>query len=255
MALEIEQFNCRDDNFGVLIHDPQTGQTASIDAPEEAPIRAALKRRGWTLTHIINTHWHPDHVEANEALKADGNVEIIGPSDEAAKIPGIDRTVSDGDTFEFSGHEVHVISTPGHTTGQVSFHIPDAGVAFTGDTLFAMGCGRIFEGTPDMMWNSLKKLMKLPPETVIYCGHEYTLANARFAVTVDPDNMALGARFKEVEALRAENKPTLPTTMEKELATNPFLRASDPSIRAHLGMEGASDAEVFAEIRHRKDNF
>lgn len=255
MALEIEQFGCRDDNFGVLIHDPQTGQTAAIDAPEEAPVREALKRRGWKLTHIITTHWHPDHVEANEALKADGGVEIIGPADEASKIPGIDRTVSDGDTFEFSGHEVRAISTPGHTAGQVSYYIPDAGVAFTGDTLFAMGCGRIFEGTPEMMWSSLKKLMALPTETVIYCGHEYTLANARFAVTVDPENIALGARFKEVEALRAENKPTLPTTMEKELATNPFLRAADPSIRAHLGMEGASDAEVFAEIRRRKDNF
>lgn len=255
MALEIEQFYCRDDNFGVLIHDPQTGQTATIDAPEETPIREALKRRGWTLTHIINTHWHPDHVEANTALKATGDVEVIGPAEEASKIPGIDRAVGDGETFEFSGHQVRVISTPGHTIGQVSFHIPDAGVAFTGDTLFAMGCGRIFEGTPEMMWNSLNKLMELPPETRVYCGHEYTLANARFAVTVDPDNRALADRLKEVEALRADNRPTLPTTIAKELATNPFLRASDPSIRAHLGMQDASDAQVFAEIRHRKDNF
>lgn len=255
MPLEVEQFLCRQDNYCVLIHDAETGLTASIDAPHAQSIKDALDRRGWNLTDIIVTHWHGDHVEGNEELKALGDVTIIGPEAEASKIPGIDKTVSDGDSFEIGGHRFKVISTPGHTMGQVSYHLPDDGIAFTGDTLFALGCGRLFEGDPATMWNSLKKLMALPPETVVYCGHEYTLANAEFAVTVDPENDSLSRRAAEITAMREAGKLTLPTTIAMELATNPFLRAGDHGIRAHLGMQNADDAEVFAEIRKRKDNF
>jgi hydroxyacylglutathione hydrolase len=255
MSLLIEQFTCRSDNFGVLIHDPNSGLTASIDAPEEAPIRARLAEKNWHLAHIFTTHHHDDHVEGNMPLKAAFDCAITGPAGEAAKIPGIDEAVGEGDTIEFGEFEIEVIETPGHTLGHVSYWIPSEKIAFVADTLFAMGCGRVFEGTPEMMWNSLEKLLALPDETTIYCGHEYTLANAKFALTVDPGNADLVARAKEVEGLRAVGKPTLPTTLALEKKTNPFLRANDPAIRKLLGMADASSAEVFAEIRRRKDNF
>ena len=253
--LEVEQFSARQDNFGVLIHDPKTGETAAIDAPELQPILDALERRGWTLTSLFITHWHPDHVEANLDLKARFNIKITGPEAEAAKIPGIDITVKGGDTIIFAGHQIDVIDTPGHTLGHVSFSIPSEKLLFSADTLFSLGCGRLLEGTPVQMWDSLQKLMKLPDETVIYCGHEYTMANAKFALSVDPDNEALVKRAMEVEQLRAAGKPTLPVTMGAEKGANPFLRPSDPAIRARLGMEAATDAVVFAEIRRRKDSF
>lgn len=253
--LEIELFSCRGDNFGVLLHDPVSGATASIDAPEEGPILEALARRSWTLSHIFTTHHHNDHVEANLALKDRFGVTIIGPAREAPSIPGIDRTVDGGDSFEFAGRRVEVIVTPGHTLGHICFHLPEEKLLFAADTLFALGCGRLFEGTPAQMWDSLSKLAALPDETVVYFGHEYTLSNARFSKTVDPDNAALLTRVAEIEALRAENAFTAPTTIGLEKATNPFLRAADPAIRRHLGMETASDAEVFAEIRMRKDRF
>jgi hydroxyacylglutathione hydrolase len=255
MPLQIDQFMCRDDNFGVLVHDPESGETALIDAPEEAAILKAVERTGWTPTIILTTHHHVDHVEANEALKKRFGLTIVGPQKEKAKIPGIDRTVSEGDTIDFAGRKVNVIETPGHTSGHVSFHFAEDVVVFTADTLFALGCGRLFEEGPAVMCESMKKLAKLPPETVVYCGHEYTLSNARFAVTVDPDNARLAERARKIEALRADGKPTLPTTIGEELATNPFMRWGDAGIRRHLGMEGASDAEVFGEIRKRKDNF
>ena len=255
MALEIEQFMCRSDNFGVLVHDSESGATAIIDAPEEAPILAALDRRGWTPTVMLVTHHHGDHVEANLALKERFGLQIVGPEAERDKIPGIDRTVADGDRFEFAGEPVDVLSTPGHTAGHVTFHFTRSGVAFTGDTLFALGCGRLFEAPPPVMFESLKKLIALPPETVIYCGHEYTQSNARFALTIDPTNAALVDRAREIDTLRAEGRPTLPTTLDLELSTNPFLRWSDKAIRSNLGMENASDADVFAEIRRRKDVF
>lgn len=255
MVLQVEQFMCRSDNFGVLIHDPESGATASIDAPEEAPIRAALERTGWQLTHILTTHWHEDHVKANEALKAAFGVEIHGPEAEKARVPGIDHPVSGGDGFTFGSEAVEVIDTPGHTAGHIAYHFPQSKLLFAGDTLFALGCGRLFECPADVMHASLSRLAALPGDTTVYCGHEYTLANARFAVSVDPDNAALQARLSEIEALRAKDKPTLPTTLALELETNPFLRAGDAAIRRHLGMESASDTEVFAEIRKRKDNF
>lgn len=255
MALRIEQFMCRSDNFGVLLHDPESGETALVDAPEERPILDAVERTGWRPTVILTTHHHADHVEANLTLKQRFGLKIIGPAAEAAKIPGIDDTVSEGDTLTFGGEPVHVIATPGHTAGHISYHLPRSKIAFTGDTLFALGCGRLFEAKPPVMYESLKKLAALPLDTEVYCGHEYTQANARFALTIDPTNSALRERAGDVNKLRAADKPTLPTTIGLELATNPFLRWHDPVIRRNLGMEQASDAEVFAEIRKRKDIF
>ncbi|MCO5064737.1 MAG: hydroxyacylglutathione hydrolase [Rhizobiaceae bacterium] len=255
MTIVIDQFNCRSDNFCVLVHDTGSGLTALIDAPEESSILAAIERTGWTPSLIFTTHHHGDHVEANLALKSRFGLKIVAPESEADRIPGVDETVKDGDTLDFAGEPVSVIATPGHTAGHVSYHFARSRVAFTGDTLFAMGCGRLFECPPAVMHDSLGKLAALPADTTVYCGHEYTLSNARFAVTVDPLNEALANRLTQVEALRAEGRPTLPTTIADELATNPFLRCADPSIRADLGMTGASNADVFAEIRKRKDNF
>ena len=254
MTIQIDQFTCRADNFGVLMHDSATGETALIDAPEEATILAAIKRTGWKPTLILTTHHHADHVEANLALKQKFNLNIIGPKAEADKIPGIDEEVREGDVIKFGGEEIRVIETPGHTAGHVSYHLPKSKIAFTADTLFALGCGRLFEAPPPVMHQSLKKLAALPPETVVYCGHEYTLSNAKFALTVDPDNEKLKARAARIETMRAEDKATLPTTIGEELETNTFLRWDDPSIRNHLVLEKPPGAEVFAELRQRKDH-
>lgn len=255
MTLQIEQFMCRSDNFGALAHDAAGGETAIIDAPMEAPIIAAIERTGWRPTHILTTHYHGDHVEANAALKQRFGLKIIGPKVEASKIPGIDQAVAGGDTIPVCGETVQIIDTPGHTTGHIVYHFPDSGVLFAGDTLFALGCGRLFEGSAADMHGALSALRGLPDDTIVYCGHEYTKANAEFAVTVDPDNAALRDRAGQINALRAADQPTLPTTIGLEKATNPFLRWDDASIRAHLGMQEASDVDVFAEIRRRKDSF
>nr|WP_316656522.1 hydroxyacylglutathione hydrolase [uncultured Gellertiella sp.] len=254
-ALQIECFPCRSDNFGVLLHDPETLLTASIDAPEESAIVAAAERRGWKISHIFTTHHHQDHVEANMALKERYGLSIIGPASEAKKIPGIDRTVADGSSFLFGGNAVRVIETPGHTAGHVCYHLPDSKLLFAADTLFALGCGRLFERPASDMWASLQKLAALPDETVVYFGHEYTLANARFALTIDPGNHRLVERVAEIETTRAGGRNTVPTTLGLEKETNPFLRAGDPAIRKLLGMEDAGNEEVFAEIRRRKDSF
>ena len=253
--LDIELFTCRSDNFGVLIHDPASGRTAAIDAPEEEPILRALERRAWTLTDIFTTHHHGDHVEANLALKSRFSAVIHGPKSERDKIPGIDHAYGDGDHFDFAGRRVNVIETPGHTAGHICYHIPEENLLFAADTLFALGCGRLFERPARDMWTSLQKLMALPDDTQIFFGHEYTLGNARFAVSVDPDNGLLATRQIELEKLIAEGGHSCPTTMAIEKATNPFLRPDDAQIRAHLGMEDAADWEVFAEIRARKDKF
>ncbi len=251
--LEIHLFPCLDDNYGVLVHDAETGMTASIDAPDADDVREALAEKGWKLTHILTTHHHHDHTGGNAELKAETASTIIGPKGEAAKIPGLDKAVGEGDTFQFGGREVQVLETPGHTLGHITYYIPSENVAFAGDTLFALGCGRVFEGTPEMMHASLQKLAALPGATTVYCGHEYTAANAKFALTIEPENEELQARMKVIERLRASGKPTVPTTIGAELATNPFLRAHIPAIQQRLSMKGAPDWQVFAEIRERKN--
>jgi len=254
-SLDLDVFLCRTDNFGVLVHDPETNLTASIDAPDADAVIKAAERRGWTITHILTTHHHTDHVEGNLALKEKYGCEIIGPINEAVAIPGLDKTMADGDSFEFGEHTVNVIETPGHTAGHICYHFVDDKVLFAADTLFALGCGRLFERSAADMWHSLQKLAVLPDETAIYFGHEYTLSNARFALTIDPDNDRLKSRAADIEAMRAEGKFTIPTTLAMEKETNPFLRAADPSIRRNLLMESRTNEEVFAEIRKRKDNF
>src|SRR5579883_1634581 len=263
-TLEIRQFPCRSDNYGVLIHDAAQGVTAAIDTPEEAAVRQELKKSGLKLTHIFTTHHHFDHVESHRALKSETGCTIYGPAKEASEIPGIDVTVKEGNKFPFGSFEVEVIETPGHTPGHVTYYIPNAvagsgsaiGVAFVGDTLFSVGCGRVMEGRHAEMWRSLQKLMALPPDTVIYCGHEYTQSNIKFALTVEPANQALLRRKQEVDALRAKGTATLPTTLALELETNPFLRVRSPEIRRNLGMSlEIPDAKVFEELRRRKDRF
>lgn len=251
--LHIHQFPCLKDNYGVLIRDVESNVTASIDAPDAAAVRRALEEKGWSLTHILNTHHHNDHTGGNIALKEETGCQIIGPLAEASRIPGIDQAVSEGDVIKFGRFPVIVLDTPGHTLGHISYSIPRANVAFVGDTLFSLGCGRVFEGTYEMMWKSLQKLSRLPAKTNIYCGHEYTLSNAVFAATVDPDNVALQHRIKEVQQLRAEGKPTLPTLLARELEVNPFLRPHSSAIRANLKLGGAADWKVFAELRERKN--
>ncbi|OCW58267.1 hydroxyacylglutathione hydrolase [Hoeflea olei] len=253
--LMIEQFTCRQDNFGVILHDPLTGETASIDAPDGTAISKRVADNGWRLTHVFVTHHHPDHVEGLPALTETQAPEVIGPAAEADKIKGLTQTLRDGDTFDFAGRTVQVISTPGHTAGHICFYIAGEDLLFAGDTLFALGCGRLFEGSPADMFASLNRLGALPDRTRVYCGHEYTQSNARFALSVDPDNAALAERAAEIDTLRAKGLATLPTTIGYEKRTNPFLRAGDPAIRSHLGMQGASDEAVFAELRQRKDRF
>lgn len=255
MALEIVQFPCRSDNYGVLLHEAESGETASIDAPDAAAVLRVLSEKGWTLTDIFTTHHHTDHVEGNLALKEATGCRITGPALEADRIPGIDRQIGDGDSFDFAGHRVRVIATPGHTLGHVAYHLPDDRLAFVADTLFALGCGRVFEGTLDEMFASVENIGALPPETILYCGHEYTEANFRFAITRDPENAALIARGEEIRRLRAEGKPTLPTTVAIERATNPYLRAAMPALRAAAGLPEGSPAEVFAATRRAKDSF
>ncbi len=253
MTLAIDQSIARNDNFAVLVNDDASGQTLSIDAPDAASITQRLEARGWRLDLILVTHHHADHVDGIAELKAAYGAEVLGPTLNA--IPGLDRGLGDGDTARFGGLDIEVIATPGHTLDHLSYVMPAANLAFTADTLFAVGCGRVFEGTPAMMWESLQKLAALPDDTTVYCGHEYTADNIRFALTVDPDNADLQARAREVAALVSDGRATLPTTIGLEKRINPFLRAADPAIRARLAMPDATDAEVFAEIRQRKDTF
>ena len=255
MALQIHQFPCRSDNYGFLAHDPDQGLTASIDTPDADTINGALDEKGWRLTHILNTHHHGDHTGGNLALKRQWACTVVGAANDAERIPGIDVRVSEGDEYAFGAMSAKVIEVPGHTTGHIAYYFASEGVAFVGDTIFALGCGRLFEGTPEMMWNSLQKLMALPDETVVYCAHEYTQANAQFALTVEPGNARLVARSKEIDELRARGLPTVPTTIGLERATNPFVRPMSENLRATIGLSGADPVAVFAETRKRKDNF
>ena len=253
--LQVHQYPTRSDNYGVLIRDPATEATSAIDAPDAEELLAALHAKGWVLTHILTTHHHHDHTAGNAAVKRTTGCTIVGPAKEAGSIPGIDLQVQDGDTIEIGSVKAQVIETPGHTKGHVSYHIPEEKLVFVGDTLFSVGCGKLLEGDAKTMWASLKKLMALPPDTTLYCGHEYTNNNCRFALTVEPENEALRARAVEVAAFADKGAPALPTTIAQELATNPFLRASSPAIQRRLGMEGRELAEIFGEIRKRKDRF
>ena len=253
--LQVFQFPARDDNYAVLLVDRDNGLTIAVDAPETEPMLEVLEDKRLSLTHILTTHHHHDHVAGNVALKERFGCEIVGPAREKDRIPGIDRTVDHGDAFAIGAHRIEVIGTPGHTMGQIAYHLPDHGLVFAADALFAMGCGRVFEGEAADMHEALSRLAALPPQTKVYAGHEYTLSNARFAISVDGANQALIERAREVELLRDEGKPTLPTTIALELETNPFLRTGDPAIREGLGMTDADDVAVFAELRARKDRF
>ena len=255
MSLVLETIPCLADNYAFLVHDDESGATALFDAPEAWPIQAALERLGWRLTEIFLTHHHADHVDAAIELAEATGARITGAARDAHRLPPLDRTVEPGDVTTFAGHAVQVIDASGHTTGHVAFYLPAAGTAFTGDSLMALGCGRLFEGSAEDMWATLGRLMDLPDDTLICSGHEYTAANARFAVSVEPDNPALIERQADIATARAARRPTVPSTLALEKATNPFLRARLESVKAGLGMAGAPDAEVFAKIRNAKDNF
>lgn len=254
MTVHVHQFTCLADNFGVLLHDSETGATASIDAPDAAPILAALDQKGWRLTDILVTHHHADHVQGIPGLRQRfPAARIVGPKADAARIAPIDLAVVESDVVHVGELAAVVLETPGHTSGHIAYWFEEDDLLFAGDTLFAMGCGRVFETPMHVMWSSLVKLAGLPGETQVYCGHEYTLANGRFALTVDPDNKILRSRVEDVARMREQGEATLPTTIQIELATNPFLRAEDPGIQAALGMSGADPADVFAELRERKN--
>jgi hydroxyacylglutathione hydrolase len=254
MPAETRLFICLKDNYGVLLHDPDTGATASIDAPAAAPVEAALMQTGWTLTDILVTHHHHDHTGGIEALKKKYKCRVVAP-EKSKSIPGVDETVHEGDGVVVGNLAAKVIETPGHTLDHVAYWFPKDQLAFVGDTLFSIGCGRVIEGNAEMMWRSLVKLRDLPNETLVYCGHEYTAANIRFALTIDKDNPVLQARAAQVEQLIEEGAPTIPVSIGDEKLANPFLRADVPDLAVDIGMAGRPAAEVFAEIRGRKDRF
>ena len=243
------------DNYVYLAHDSDSGVTAVVDPSDAVPVEAALDARGWTLTHILNTHHHHDHTGGNERLAKRFGATLIGPKSEVSRIANMDITVGEGDTVDVAGHKAMVYETPGHTLGHIAFWFAGSDALFCGDTLFALGCGRVFEGTMEQMWNSMLKLRSVPPTARVFCGHEYTLANARFALSIDPENARLQARTREFEEMRSRGEPTIPTVLVDELDTNPFLRADDPALAAAIGMTGADPVAVFAEVRSRKDNF
>jgi len=252
MALTIHQFPCLSDNYGFLVHDDASGETVCIDTPDAAEYLRQAEAQGWRITQIWNTHWHKDHTGGNLAIKAATGCAITAPAGDAAKIDGVDRTVDQGDTVTLGGYTAQVINVGGHTLGHIAYFLPKAGVAFVGDSLFALGCGRMFEGTAGQFWASLSRLKALPAQTMLYCAHEYTQANARFAVHADPDNAALASYAREIEGKRAAGAPTVPFVLERELATNPFLRADQEAVQARWG-NGA--IEAFAALREAKNRF
>ena len=255
MPLEIRTIPCLSDNYAYLAHDPDTGATAAVDIPEAGPIIAMLAETGWTLSDVLITHHHYDHVDGLPDLLAAHPARVIGAAADAHRLPDLDVAVSEGDMVRIGNETGTIIDVSGHTINHIAFHFPDSAALFTADSLMALGCGRVFEGTKPQMHASLQKLAALPGDTVVYSGHEYTAANAKFALTIDPDNPALISRVRDVTEKRANGIATVPTLLSEELATNPFLRAHDPAVQAHLGMTGANAADVFTEIRTRKDNF
>ena len=253
MAAEIRLFPCLTDNFGYLIHDPETKATASIDAPEAGPITKALEREGWRLTDILITHHHRDHVGGVAELKEKYRCRVVAPHDKSTKIADVDLRAAQGAVVKVGNLLARVLETPGHTLDHISYVFDNEKALFAADTLFSIGCGRVFEGTYPMMWESLLRLRALPDDFKLYCGHEYTAANVKFALTVEPDNPALKARAEEVKRLRAENKPTVPTLLGEEKKANVFLRADEPSVAAGVRMKDRSAVEVFGELRERKN--
>ncbi|WP_169799549.1 hydroxyacylglutathione hydrolase [Novosphingobium lentum] len=251
--IEVHQFPCLSDNYGYLLHDPASGETACIDTPDAEAYMDAAIDKGWRITQIWNTHWHPDHAGGNVAIKAATRCKVFAPQAEHGRIAGVDVAVRQGDILSLGGWQAEVIDVGGHTLGHVAYHLPAAAVAFVGDALFALGCGRMFEGTPEQFWTSLSRLKALPPETTLFCAHEYTAANARFAIHADPDNVALHDYVAEITRLRAANEPTVPMPLARELATNPFLRADDPAMQARWG--GGDAVATFAALRSAKDSF
>ncbi|MGH6878641.1 MAG: hydroxyacylglutathione hydrolase [Rhizomicrobium sp.] len=253
--LEIELVPCLRDNYAYLVRDAGEEFCAVVDPSEAAPVRSAVEARGWRLTHILNTHHHPDHTGGNMTLKDEFGARVIGPGKDRARIPALDEGVEENASFALGSHHARVLEIPAHTRAHIAFAFEGDDAVFTGDTLFAMGCGRLFEGTPEMMWRSLSRLTTLADSTRVYCGHEYTLNNGRFALTLEPGNVDLQARMREVEKLRAADAPTIPSTIGLEKRTNPFLRPDSPEIRRTLNMPHASAVDVFAEMRARKDKF
>lgn len=255
MALEILQLPVLTDNYVYLLHDAASGETAAVDPAVAEPVLAALKEKSWRLNFIFNTHHHGDHVGGNLELKARTGCRIIASYSDRNRIPGLDRTVNEGDIVSLGGHRARVIFTPGHTGGHVVYYFAEDGLLFCGDTLFVMGCGRLFEGSAEQLWHSLQKLKNLPGSTQVYCAHEYTRTNGRFALTVEPDNRALQDRMARIERLCAQGRPTVPSTIAEEALTNPFFRESSPLIRRQLNMAGDSPVDVFARLRQLKDRF
>lgn len=254
-TLEVRQIPTRKDNYVYLIREPGQGKVGVVDPSDAAPVIEALTAAGWTLTHILNTHHHGDHTGGNLELKAKYGCTIVGPRADHDRIPGIDVEVGDGDSFMLGDAEGRVFDTPGHTRGHITYWFPESKALFCGDTLFALGCGRLFEGSAQQMWTSLSKYRAVPDDTLVYCAHEYTQANARFALTVESDNAKLVARAAEIDRLRAEGKRTVPSKMGEERATNPFLRADQPSVARAVGLPPSDPVAVFAEVRARKDKF
>ncbi|QIG55219.1 hydroxyacylglutathione hydrolase [Altererythrobacter sp. BO-6] len=250
--LEIHQFPCLSDNYGFLIYDPVSGETAAIDTPDGKEYLRQAETKGWTITQIWNTHWHPDHAGGNADIVAATGAKVIAPQ-EVEKISSIDRVVAHGDAVALGSFTAEVIDVSGHTNGHIAYYIPQAGVAFVGDSVFALGCGRMFEGEPKQFWDSLARIKALPPETTLYCAHEYTQSNAKFALHADPDNAALQDYAAEIDAKRAKGEWTVPTQLARELATNPFLRADNDDMQARWG--GNAPHETFAALRAAKDNF
>ena len=253
MSLKIHQFPCLQDNYGFLLHDPASEETACIDTPDADTCLAEAAAKGWRITQIWNTHWHPDHAGGNEAIKAATGCTITAPAGDAGRIAAVDRMVDQGDVVMLGDYAAQVINVGGHTMGHVAYYLPKAHIAFVGDSLFALGCGRMFEGTAPQFWESLCRLKALPADTAIYCAHEYTQSNARFALHADPDNAALAAYAQDIAIRRERGEPTVPAKLARELATNPFLRADDPALQARWG--GGNAVETFATLRSAKDNF
>ena len=255
MALDIRLVPLPSDNYAYLLHDPASGEAAVVDPSEAGPVLAALKETGWRLKHILNTHHHHDHIGGNAELKRATGAHIAGPEKDRHRIPDLETGLSEGDTYRVGTRMLRVLEVPGHTSGHIALVFDEDQAVFSGDTLFALGCGRLFEGTPEQMWASLGKLRALPGATRVYCGHEYTQSNARFAVTVEPGNSDLAARAEEIARLRGAGQPTIPSTIDLENRTNPFLRADRPELQEAQGWAGRDPVEIFAEIRRRKDNF